>query len=183
MWSSASEVVTRRIRSLSSGFPGTMVFLSLNAPSRVSSLKPFLRLFSSGPWQKKHLSERMGRMSLLNCIGGSAAVATHADKAVHASPMLATRSTQARLKKCDGRMISETLFERSPPCNHTLTSSKVSRLTLCCSGTSWLIGMEDGQDDSPMLWGGVRRGPDIRVGIPDKNGSRGSCNPLCRDGS
>jgi hypothetical protein len=38
------------------------------APSRRSSRNPDLRFFSSGPWQKKHLSERIGRTSRLNSI-------------------------------------------------------------------------------------------------------------------
>ena len=64
MWSSASFVVTRRSSSLLSGLPGTMA-LFFSAPSRVSRRRPDSRFFSSGPWQKKHLSERMGRMSRL----------------------------------------------------------------------------------------------------------------------
>ena len=49
---------------LSSGLPGTITvpFLrSAKAPSRMSSLRSAMRLPLSGPWQRKQLSERMGR--------------------------------------------------------------------------------------------------------------------------
>ena len=53
--------------SLSSGLPGTMArppSLSFaNAPSLVSSRKPAFRALSSGPWQAKQWSDRIGRTS------------------------------------------------------------------------------------------------------------------------
>ena len=53
----------RAISSLSSGLPGTIDDFDGDIPSRVSSRKSAWRVSASGPWQWKHLSERIGRMS------------------------------------------------------------------------------------------------------------------------
>ena len=52
------------------GMPATMTFALASASTSRRSLP--LRRFSSGPWQVKHLLERMGRISRLNCtVSGS----------------------------------------------------------------------------------------------------------------
>ena len=62
----SSSAVILATSSLSSRFPGTMAcpsdFSFANAPSFVSSRSPALRFPASGPWQLKHLSERIGRI-------------------------------------------------------------------------------------------------------------------------
>src|SRR5688572_32638307 len=67
----------RMMISLSSGFPGTMgmipFFVVLSASSRRSSRMPALRALASKPWQWKHVSDMMGRMSRLNDTRGCAA--------------------------------------------------------------------------------------------------------------
>ena len=64
---SGSWLSIRAISSLSSGLPGTIarapLSVSAKAPSWVSSRSPALRALSSGPWQAKQLSERIGRTS------------------------------------------------------------------------------------------------------------------------
>jgi hypothetical protein len=51
------------------------VLVTLIASSRISSLKPAMRAFLSGPWQRKQVSDMMGRISRLKLTGpfGSAA--------------------------------------------------------------------------------------------------------------
>src|SRR5271170_1009384 len=59
----SSDVIRLMIR-LSAGFPGAMTnpFLrSAKAPSRTSSRRSAMRFPLSGPWQRKQLSERIGR--------------------------------------------------------------------------------------------------------------------------
>ena len=63
----------RLISMLSAALPGTMMPSSANAPSFVSKWNFVSRLVASGPWQAKQLLERMGRMSRLKLIGGTAA--------------------------------------------------------------------------------------------------------------
>ena len=64
---SGSWLSIRAISSLSSGLPGTIarspLSSSAKAPSWVSSRRPALRALSSGPWQAKQWSERIGRTS------------------------------------------------------------------------------------------------------------------------
>ena len=64
---SGSWLSIRAISSLSPGLPGTIarppLSSSANAPSWVSSRSPALRALSSGPWQAKQWSERIGRTS------------------------------------------------------------------------------------------------------------------------
>ena len=69
----------RRMTSEASASPGTIGSLPLasagaTAPSRMSKRNPPApsATLASGPWQAKHLSERIGRMSRLNEIGWSA---------------------------------------------------------------------------------------------------------------
>ena len=73
MCSSGSSLSIRTISSLSSGLPGTIARPPLsslaNAPSFVSSRRPALRVLSSGPWQAKQLSERIGRTSRAKLTG------------------------------------------------------------------------------------------------------------------
>ena len=61
----SSSAVIRATRSLSSRFPATIAWppdlFVPNAPSLVSSRSPALRWRGSGPWQLKHLSDRIGR--------------------------------------------------------------------------------------------------------------------------
>src|SRR5262245_53119070 len=62
----------RRATSLSSGLPGTIGVApesaGLIASSRKSSRNSPWRAFLSGPWQWKHVSDRIGRTSRLNSI-------------------------------------------------------------------------------------------------------------------
>src|SRR5262245_2530472 len=66
----------RENSSLSWGLPGTMAtpprFSLANAPSLVSSRSFALRDFSSGPWQAKQLSDKIGRMWRLKSMAGVA---------------------------------------------------------------------------------------------------------------
>src|SRR6476661_3944256 len=59
--------------------PGRSSILAADSISRRIFV---LRVAASGPWQLKHLSEKMGRMSRLNSIGGGSgrAVETKATK-------------------------------------------------------------------------------------------------------
>src|SRR5581483_466133 len=62
----------RRYSSLAVESPGLTVWYpprSANTPSRVSRRKPASRLFASGPWHVKQLSDRSGRMSRLKSTG------------------------------------------------------------------------------------------------------------------
>src|SRR5271165_5543401 len=72
MRTAVSEEVTRRTTSLRSGSPGTMAkrpfASSIRAPASVSKRNFVFRLAASGPWQAKHWSERIGRISRLNSI-------------------------------------------------------------------------------------------------------------------
>ena len=66
-----SEADTRRNNSLLPGSPGTMALRpplsAVAAPCSSSSRSDVIRLASSGPWQAKQFSDRIGRMSRLNC--------------------------------------------------------------------------------------------------------------------
>ena len=77
--SDSSSLVMRAINSLASGSPGdTGVIPDSASPialSRWSSRKPALRDAASGPWQAKHLSDRIGRTSRLKLTGTSPAAA------------------------------------------------------------------------------------------------------------
>jgi len=56
--------------------PGTIARVpscSAVAPSKVSNRTPASRCFGSKPWQDKHLSERMGRISRLNWMSAALA--------------------------------------------------------------------------------------------------------------
>jgi hypothetical protein len=81
MTSSSCGLVTRRTSSLSAlrpGMTGVTPSRVRVAPSRESRRSLPLREPSSGPWQEKHLSERMGRTSRLKsiaCVAGAAAEA------------------------------------------------------------------------------------------------------------
>src|SRR5512147_3135538 len=61
----------RWISSLSFDLPGTMIDLA-KAPSLVSRRSRALRAFSSGPWQAKQFSDRMGRICRLKSTLGLA---------------------------------------------------------------------------------------------------------------
>ena len=67
--------------------------LGLNAPSRVSSLRSASRVASSGPWQAKQLSDRIGLMSRWKStvVAGSAAATARAGGGAETA-----RSTLAR---------------------------------------------------------------------------------------
>ena len=62
---------------LLSGSPGTIgvvpFFFVFSASSRMSSRSPAIRDFESNPWQRKHVSDMIGRISRLNLTGFSAA--------------------------------------------------------------------------------------------------------------
>ena len=69
-------LVIRCTNSLLSGRPGTITKLpprSDLAASSTSSRRSASRFAASGPWQRKQLSERIGRMSRLKSIAGGAA--------------------------------------------------------------------------------------------------------------
>jgi hypothetical protein len=57
-----------------------MSSFSLNASSSTSSRNFALRDFSEGPWQKKHLFERIGLISRLNDIFSENALLENEDK-------------------------------------------------------------------------------------------------------
>ena len=66
--SGSSAAVTRAIRPLSSGRPGTIAGASARsatASSRRSSRRSACRASPSGPWHSKQLADRIGRMSRL----------------------------------------------------------------------------------------------------------------------
>ena len=74
---SSSSVSSRRRTSLCSGLPGAIAGLPSRSAVALSTRSKRNSAWSwslSGPWQAKHLSARIGRMSRLNCTG-SAAVA------------------------------------------------------------------------------------------------------------
>ena len=79
MDSSGSVDTRRRMTSLAALSPATMAGAPLSParrdPSSVSSRKPPLRAFSSGPWQAKQASERIGRMSREKRTGSTAGAA------------------------------------------------------------------------------------------------------------
>jgi hypothetical protein len=83
MTSSGSSEVIRCHASLSSKLFRTkaaMSSFSLNASSSTSRRNFALRDFSEGPWQKKHLLERIGLMSRLNDIFSEKALLENEDK-------------------------------------------------------------------------------------------------------
>jgi hypothetical protein len=55
--------------------PGTITPVFENAPSFVSKCKPAMRFLSSGPWQVKQLSDRIGRICRSKTTAGGAALA------------------------------------------------------------------------------------------------------------
>ncbi len=68
--SSASSVSSRRISSLSPLLPGTMIgSFDRSVLSLRSSLRSALRVLTSGPWQSRQFSDRIGRTSRLNLTG------------------------------------------------------------------------------------------------------------------
>src|SRR5687767_6924421 len=71
---------TRCTIALFSGSPGTMgtapLAVGFSASSRISSRMPAMRVFLSGPWQRKQVSAMMGRMSRLKRTSAGAAAAT-----------------------------------------------------------------------------------------------------------
>src|SRR5882724_5418798 len=69
--------------------PGTMAFLM--ASPRTSRRSLALRACSSGPWQVKHRSERIGRMSRLKSTAGSGAASRVDDQRSAASRASRTR--------------------------------------------------------------------------------------------
>ena len=80
MWSSGSVVSSRFMTELRSGWPGTIAgspdLPPLRAASSVSRRSLPLFLLSSGPWQAKQVSEKIGRMSRLNWTRSAAVAAT-----------------------------------------------------------------------------------------------------------
>ena len=87
---------------LSAAFPGTITWYpprSAKAPSFVSRRRFTIRCFSSGPWQAKQLSERIGRISRLKStpLGLESGCATVVTSKV-ASPA-ATNPAKRKLKQ------------------------------------------------------------------------------------
>src|SRR4051812_48473069 len=82
MRSPSSSDVTRAIRALAAGLPGTTAaapfFRVRTALSRWSRRSPALRWPSSGPWQAKQFFERIGLTSRLKSTGGAANAASGA---------------------------------------------------------------------------------------------------------
>src|SRR5215475_2780804 len=70
MRTESSVELIRRIISLLLTSPGTIAkqppLISARAPSSISKRRFVVLLALSGPWQAKHRSERIGRMSRLN---------------------------------------------------------------------------------------------------------------------
>src|SRR5262245_40082154 len=103
MRSEASCAVTRAISSLSEDFPGTTANppprSSLSALSLMSRRSFALRSFSSGPWQRKQLSERMGRICRLKSMApgvegfpfGPSPLAGHGSRAARTAKLSAER--------------------------------------------------------------------------------------------
>ena len=69
--------VIRRINLLATTSPGTIARFAASSLSSRSAI-PFA--FASGPWHAKHLSERMGRTSRLNCTSAAPAAMAIAKK-------------------------------------------------------------------------------------------------------
>src|SRR5215203_3917704 len=61
---------TRSIIALFSGRPGTIGvtpdLVVFSASARMSRRRPAMRVLESNPWQRKHVSDMMGRISRLN---------------------------------------------------------------------------------------------------------------------
>src|ERR1700722_4943078 len=70
---------------LFSGSPGTIGtvpdLVGFSASSRISSRMPAIRAALSGPWQRKQVSDMMGRMSRLNFTGPPVAAAQSVEHA------------------------------------------------------------------------------------------------------
>ena len=71
MIESASSEKIRSTNSLRSGLPG-VIALEATAGSRLSRRNSAARVDAAGPWQRKQLSDRMGRMSRLKSSFSSA---------------------------------------------------------------------------------------------------------------
>ena len=73
MIDSASSKKMRSIKSLSFGLPG-LIALEEVADSRLSRRNSAARVEAAGPWQRKQLSDKIGRMSRLKSSFSSAAM-------------------------------------------------------------------------------------------------------------
>ena len=85
--SSGSRLSTRRIISASLALPGSKAPADI-ALSRTSKRRSASRLLESGPWQKKHLSDRMERTSRLKSGGGAASLGGAAHSALPAKNII-----------------------------------------------------------------------------------------------
>ena len=102
--SSGSSFSIRSMRSLSSGLPGTIAtpppLSLLKAPSFVSSRSPALRFRSSGPWQAKQLSERIGRTSRAKFTAGDlASFVRSPGESARAEPTLPSKNAAIAIRK------------------------------------------------------------------------------------
>ena len=112
----------RATSSLSSGLPGTTARYAVAIGLRVLldvEAQLGRRCFSSGPWQAKHLSDRIGRTSRLKSIAGSAAQAADERTSV-------TRSNRGMLLKGRGRGRVKSYS------NAIQMTGRASRAAVCC---------------------------------------------------
>ena len=109
---SGSSLDPRDSISLSLGLPGTIA-PNFTATSRLSKRSSMPSFFVS-PWQMKHLSDRIGRMSRLNCIGSPRAGAAVPSARIDGNQSLrttaendiATISNKKRAEGCGRRELS-----------------------------------------------------------------------------
>ncbi len=116
MTSSAYVLMTRRNSSLSALLPGTTGVRSCRvrvAPSRVSRRNRPSRASSSGPWQWKHLSERMGLTCRLKSMGAATAKAGASAQAMTSDGVLkeAAASAKARAREQGSRRRTDCILE------------------------------------------------------------------------
>jgi hypothetical protein len=100
--SSGSSEVIRCHASLSSKLFRTKAAISsfsLNASASTSSRNFALRDFSEGPWQKKHLLERIGLMSRLNDISAEKAFWENGDKQINEKMVMKLKDSLNIIKK------------------------------------------------------------------------------------
>src|SRR5262245_35143424 len=107
--------------SLSSGLPGTMARPPLRnspkAPARVSRRSLALRCASSGPWQLKQVSDRIGRTSRVKSIrvaaGSPVAAPAPANRAASKQPRTATATRGAgRTEGRNAEVTSDSSFDQ-----------------------------------------------------------------------
>ena len=99
--SSSSANRIRRINSLDSGWPGTMARSPLSsaamAVSNWSRRKPPSTCLASGPWQARHLSDKIGRTSRLKSTLSSAEVGRPAKTNELAVRYVSCKATRKRI--------------------------------------------------------------------------------------